>query len=316
MPWLVLTYSLPAQAVSSPRVTLWRRLRRLGAISPAGGAQLLPARDECREAFQWLAQEIRHAGGDALVMRVEGFEGLTDAEVIQMFNTSRSEEYADLASQLDQLEQAAAKEAGEGDTTVQDQLDKLKRRLAEIQRVDYFESATGQRLAGRLASFQQRLRHKPRQDAPVPSLQRTDYLGRAWVTRPRPHVDRLACAWLIRRYIDPSARIRYRVTPEPSEVTFDMDSGLFSHVGSLCTFEVMLAAFGLGDPGLHRLAEIVHEVDLQDDLYHRPEIAGLEAILKGWRSTTMSDLELEQAGLSLFDGLYRALRGQDEETAP
>jgi hypothetical protein len=82
MPWLVLSYSLPAAERSSPRVTIWRRLKRLGVLPMTGGAYVLPARDTCVEAFQWLAQEIRQAEGEALIMRVEEFDGLSDAHII------------------------------------------------------------------------------------------------------------------------------------------------------------------------------------------------------------------------------------------
>ena len=96
MNWLVFSYSLPGKSGSGPRVNLWRRLRRLGAISPAGGAQVLPARDECLEAFQWLAREIRQAKGEAVVMRVEQFEGLTDQQLIDRFHAAREEDYAEI----------------------------------------------------------------------------------------------------------------------------------------------------------------------------------------------------------------------------
>src|SRR5512136_2010318 len=96
MNWIVFSYSLPGKSGSGPRVSLWRGLRRLGAISPAGGAQVLPARDECLEAFQWLAREIRQAKGEAVVMRVEQFEGLTDQELIDRFHAVRAEDYAEI----------------------------------------------------------------------------------------------------------------------------------------------------------------------------------------------------------------------------
>ena len=103
MDWVVFSYSLPTKAVSSPRVALWRRLKRLGAISPAGGVQVLPARDECIEAFQWLAREIRQAKGEALLMRVEQLEGLTDQQLIDLFRTARDEEYTQVEAQAAEL---------------------------------------------------------------------------------------------------------------------------------------------------------------------------------------------------------------------
>jgi len=133
------------------------------------------------------------------------------------------------------------------------------------------------------------------------------YRGRRWVTRPRPHVDRLACIWLIRRFVDPQAIVRYAATPEPDEVGFDMAGGVFGHQGQLCTFETMARAFGLDEPALHAIAEIVHTIDLRDGQSTRPEIAGVDAVLHGWLSADLTDTEREHAGIALFEGLYQTL---------
>jgi hypothetical protein len=139
------------------------------------------------------------------------------------------------------------------------------------------------------------------------------YRDKRWVTRPRPHVDRLACIWLIRQFIDPNAVIRYSLTRDPDEVAFDMREGEFGHRGNLCTFETMVAAFGLDELRLHAIGEIVHEIDLRDGRYAHPETAGVDAILKGWLLARLSDAELEAYGVALFEGLYAALsRGQNK----
>src|SRR5512144_1804660 len=111
MNWLVFSYSLPGKSGSGPRVNLWRRLRRLGAISPAGGAQVLPARDDCLEAFQWLAREIRQAKGEAVVMRVEQFEGLSDQQLIDLFHAAREEDYAEIERQVIELSKTQGRRA-------------------------------------------------------------------------------------------------------------------------------------------------------------------------------------------------------------
>ncbi|HXV99269.1 MAG TPA: Chromate resistance protein ChrB, partial [Anaerolineae bacterium] len=158
MPWTVLSYSLPSTPRSSPRVALWRRLRRLGAVSPTGGVHILPEREECVEAFQWLAQEIRQAQGEALVMRVEQFEGLPDNQLIELFRQARDEEYGEIETQLVALEQTAgAITDHEEQPHLQDMLDKLRRRHADIKRVDYFNSPAGERITTRLTVLQQSL---------------------------------------------------------------------------------------------------------------------------------------------------------------
>ncbi len=304
MPWIVLSYSLPSSPRSSPRVALWRRLRRLGAVSPTGGIHILPAEEECIEAFQWLAQEIRQAQGEALVMPVEQFDGLSDAQLIERFQQVRAEEYGEIEKQLATLEQAANTLTDEERANFQDSLDKLRRRQAEIKRVDYFHSPAGERITARLAALQQSLVANQTVMVDVPAATLAEYQNKRWVTRPRPHVDRLACAWLIRRFLNPHAVIRYALEPEPDEISFDMSSAHFGHQGQFCTFETMIRAFQLNAPGLQAMAEIVHEIDLRDGQSVRPESAGVEAILKGWLMAQFSDAELEAHGIALFEGLY------------
>jgi hypothetical protein len=120
-------------------------------------------------------------------------------------------------------------------------------------------------------------------------------------------VDRLACAWLIRRFINPEAIIRYSLQPEPGEISFDMKEADFGHLGQLCTFETMLRAFNLAVPGLSLMAEMVHEIDLRGERYFHPEITGIDAILKGWLLLDLPDAEVEARGLALFDSLFALL---------
>ena len=318
MNWIVFSYSLPGKSGSGPRVNLWRRLRRLGAVSPAGGAQVLPARDECVEAFQWLAREIRQAKGEAVVMRVEQFEGMSDQQLIDLFHAARAEDYVDIEKQLTALEKMLSKRtAPENRSRLRDELEKARRRHAEIRRVDYFNSPTGDELAARLSQLEQQLSPaSPATTAKIETLAIGDYRRKQWVTRPRPHVDRLACIWLIRRYIDANAAVRYAERPKAAEIAFDMDEGEFGHRGNLCTFEVMRLAFALDEAALRAMAEIVHEIDLRDGRYLRPEIAGIDAILNGWQLTGWSDAEREAHGIAFFEGLYQTLASSSAATAP
>lgn len=307
MSWIVLSYSLPSTQRSSPRVALWRRLRRLGAISPTGSIYILPEQAECVEAFQWLAQEIRHAQGEALVMHVEQFDGLADSQLIELFRQARDEEYGEIELQLVELEQAVAVSPENEDPypDLLDKLDKLRRRYADIKRVDYFHSPAGDQIAARLRTLQQNLSSNKAMNVAIRFASLTEYRDKRWVTRPRPHVDRLACAWLIRRFINPDAAIRYGLEPEPGEISFDMSQAHFGHEGQLCTFETMIRVFQLAEPGLQTMAEIVHEIDLRDGQYTQPELAGVDAILTGWLAANFSDADLEAHGIVLFEGLYR-----------
>jgi hypothetical protein len=307
MTWLVFSYSLPSKTQSSSRVALWRRLRRLGAITITGGIHVLPAREEDLEAFHWLAEEVQQAKGEAVVMRVEQFEGLTDADLIERFRRARANDYAALEAQASALEERPrAQLKPEERTRKRERLERLRRQHAEVARLDFFDAPEGSLVAAQLARIAQALAAGEASSAVVAPVAIPAYRDRHWVTRPRPHVDRLACIWLIRRFINPAAVIRYANAPEPDEVAFDMHHGAFSHRGNLCTFESMVVAFGLEDPNLHLMGEIVHEIDLRDGRYVHPETAVIDAVLKGWLLMGFSDQELETHGVALFEGLYTA----------
>jgi hypothetical protein len=314
MRWVVFSYSLPSKAQSSPRVALWRRLRRLGAISPLGGIHVLPAREECLEAFQWLAEEVQHAKGEALVMRVEQFDGLSDAALMERFRQARAEDYTALDAQATELEARLRTErAAEERSRLREMLERLRRQHSEVARIDFFDAPEGGLLASRLGRLAQALSAGEGSAAPVTPAALESYRDVRWVTRPRPHVDRLACIWLIRRFINPSAVIRYATAPEPDEVAFDMREGAFGHRGNRCTFETMVSAFGLEDPNLQPMGEIIHEIDLRDGRYVHPETAGVDAVLKGWLLAGLADTELEAHGVALFEGLYADLSRRNRQ---
>jgi len=307
MGWVVFSYSLPSKASSSPRVALWRRLQRSGAITPKAGVYVLPDRDECVEAFQWLAQEVQQAKGEAVVMRVERFEGLTDPQLIELFRDSCRKKYSEIESEAANVEKALrAIKKSKNNSGILERLEKLRKKYAEAAQVDFFESSEGASVAGQIRNIQQAIRQGPSSDSTVVSVPVSEYQGRRWLTRPRPHVDRLACAWLIRQFIDPKAEIRYATDPQPDEVTFDMRGAEFGHKGDRCTFETMLSAFNLNETALHVVAEIVHDIDLRDGRYARPEADGIDIILKGWLLAGLSDSELESRGIELFESLYTA----------
>jgi len=317
MRWLVFSYSLPSKGQSSPRVALWRRLRRLGAISPTGGIYLLPVREECLEAFQWLTEEVKQAKGDALVMHVEQFEGLSDTDLMERFRQARAEDYAELKAQAEEIEKSLRVRLNpEERSRLQEALKKLQRRHADIVRVDFFDAPEGSLVASELARLEHALAPQETMVVRVSSAPLAAYRDKRWVTRPRPHVDRLSCIWLIRRFINPQAVVRYSPTPEPGEVGFDMPHGEFTHRGHLCTFETMVRAFGLEDLSLQPMGEIIHEIDLRDGRYVHPETVGIDAVLKGWLLARLSDGELEAHGVALFEGLYADLSRRTRQPPP
>ncbi len=303
MSWLVFSYSLPSKARSSPRVAVWRRLRANGAVSPKGGVYVLPNRPDCAEAFQWLAQEVEDAKGEALLMHVDRFEGMTDQALVALFQEARRKDYRALDARVADLRSPRAR--GGAGADAREALARLRRDQAEIARIDFFETPEAAAVAAKLDRLEQALAPAGAAARSVEPAAIAAYRTARWVTRPHPHVDRLACLWLIRRFVNPRAAVRYAAVPEPDEVAFDMPGAEFGHRGNLCTFETMVRAFALDDPGLRAIAEIVHEIDLRDGRFSRPEIPGVDAILRGWGG--LADAEREAHGLALFEGLYVSL---------
>lgn len=312
MNWLVFSYSLPSKAQSSPRVTLWRRLRRLGAISVKTGVSVLPKRDECVEAFQWLAQEVQQVNGEALVIHVEQFDGLTDEQLIELFRETRHTEYTEIDQQAKELEKTITADLKkEVLVEVSDKLAKLRKRYTEVLRLDFFDCPHAQQVAARLRRIEQALREPTAKEGTKATI--AQYRDKYWVTRPRPFIDRLACAWFIRRFINPNAVIRYSLQPEPDEVPFDIKDAEFGHQGNLCSFETMMLKFGLDKPELQAIAEIVHELDLRDGQFAPLEAVGVETVLRGWLLAGLSDSELEARGIELFEGLYLAFSREQKK---
>jgi hypothetical protein len=303
MRWLVFSYSLPTKGGSSSRVTLWRRLQNLGALDVTG-VYVLPENAETTEAFTWLSQEVEAAGGEAVVMQVEKFNELTDKNIIEKFNLERAKDYQSLVEEINTYQ----KTSGQLETSERSKaLSKLRRQFDDITRVDFFSSLMKGQVAKMLAKLEQSLT-SPTPVVQIKLVKREDFQNKIWITRPNPYVDRLASAWLIRRFIDSKAVIRYRDKAKADEVSFDMTKATFGHTGGLCTFETMLVAFGLKEPILQKMADIVHELDLHEGYYTHPETSGIEAVLKGWLVQELPDKELETRGIQLFEGLYQSLK--------
>jgi hypothetical protein len=307
MTWLVFSYSLSG-LTSSSRVAVWRKLGRLGAIAPKAGVYVLPDKEECFESFQWLAQEVQHFKGEAVVMRVNKFEGLSDAQLVKLFQEARKDDYEAIDSELDNFERDIhMKGKAIKPSQLIDMLKKIHNHFSEINQIDFFNSHRASNVRTRLNKIERSLSSSVQVSFKIPKASIQQYRKKRWVTRPRPHVDRLACAWLIRRFINPKAVIRYSDTVKQDEIAFDMKGVAFGHQGNLCSFETMIHAFNFKDARLQTMGEIIHAIDLKDGHYVYPEAEGITAILNGWRLTDFSDSQLESHGISLFEGLYQSL---------
>jgi len=299
--WFTLIISLPTEN-ATVRMRAWRSLKACGAAVLRDGVYLMPERERCRAVLDGLAADVREGGGTALVLRIEepagaNFTGLFD----------RSEDYATLLAEVSQARGALS--AG----TVQDTLKqarKLRKAFGNLTEIDFFPDEAQRRADAALQELELACARTLSPDEPqategcIERLVTAHYQGRLWATRQRPWVDRLASAWLIQRFIDPQARICWiaRAQDCPSDALgFDFDGATFTHIGSRVTFEVLLASFGLGQPALIRLGQLVHYLDVGG--VQPLEAAGVESILAGLREAIADDDQLLGAAHAVFDGL-------------
>jgi hypothetical protein len=297
--WLLLIHQLPPTP-AYVRVKVSRRLAKLGAVALKNTVYALPHTAESVEDFQWVRREILEARGDATVLAADLVEGLTDAQVEATFRAARAVDYAALAQAAKRLTVRAGRSK-----SLEAAVAKLEREFAEVVALDFFHDGTRaavvrqlevlRRLVGTGAQPERKREHA------------RDFVGRTWVTRTGVHVDRIASAWLIRRFIDAKATFKFVApqgfTPRTREVRFDMFDAEFTHEGQHCTFEVLLRRFELRAPGLASIAELIHDLDLKDARYGRPEAAGLAAVINGLALRHRSDEARLLHGFELFDSL-------------
>jgi hypothetical protein len=309
--WLLLIHQVP----NSPpylRVKMWRRLQKIGAVPVRNAVYVLPRSEQTLEDFHWVAREILEAGGDASVCEATFIEGITNSEVIALFQSARESDYTELIGEIKQVGEelrAASKEAEAWASGMVGRVSRLRQRLTEIQNIDFFEAAGGSQADALLSEMEAKLRK-----APLRKVQQQSgiYSGRTWVTRKGIHVDRIASAWLIRRFIDTDARFKFVASkgyrPESGELRFDMFDAEFTHQGDLCSFEVLLERCGVSDRALRPIAEIVHDIDLKDAKFQRKEMPGLALVINAICTANKEDnARLERATL-LLDDLYEFFR--------
>lgn len=302
--FLLLLVGLPPTP-SSLRVRVWRRLRSLGAVALKRSAYLLPDTAERYEDFQWLAQEVQRDGGDATLIRVQQIENMSPGDVLRLFQEPRDREYRQLAVRYRRVLQRLDRKLVS--PRVQDELARLAKDHQRIRDIDFFDAPGGAEVRRLEEAIAMRTRRPeaPRPE-PRPSLDLTKLRGRCWVTRPRPHVDRIASAWLIKRFIDPEAVFVFAPPAEfPKDaIPFDAPGVELSHHGEDCTFETLVKRARLRDRRLVRLAEVVHEADLRDGKYPREEARGIDVAIRALLAAAGDDHQVLAQGLTLFEGLY------------
>jgi hypothetical protein len=307
--WLVLILRVPPRP-SSLRVRAWRRLRALGAVALKGSVYLLPLGPDHLEQLQWLAQEVQGRAGEATLFQVDRVENLPTQDIVGLFHEARERDYRVLAERYRRLLRAGEPRRRRGlPARAREELGRLGRELDRVQRIDFFGAPGASEVTRLREACEARL-------APPPSPGEGGTLqglrGCCWVTRPRPHIDRIATAWLLARYVDPEGQVLFAPPDRfpPDALPFDAPGAELGHHGEDCTFETVLRRTGLADPALGVLAEIVHEADLGDGKFQRPEAPGVDLAVRGLLARHADDHEVLAHGLVLFDALHAALESQ------
>lgn len=318
-PWLLLIVSLPTSSATG-RMRIWRALKAQGCMALRDGAYLLPSKPDHEQALQELADECIREGGSAWLMAVLPRSADEASAYRQLFD--RSEDYAELRKAWKDANRGIASLAAPELARLQR---KLQREFDAVRAIDFFPGEASVEAEAAWTDFSKRIDSVLAPDEPhetrgrIPQLDIRKYRKRTWATRRRLWVDRVASAWLIRRFIDHDARFRWLATPSEcpkSALGFDFDGAAFTHVGDRVTFETLLASFGLeADAALVRLGTIVHALDVGGEPV--PEAKGFEAVMAGARERLTDDDALLAEMSTVLDSLYahferEAGRGKDK----
>ncbi|AKF08640.1 chromate resistance protein ChrB domain-containing protein [Sandaracinus amylolyticus] len=314
--WILLVHQIPAKP-DYLRVKIGRRLQRIGAVALKRTVYALPRSEQAREDFDWIRREIEAGGGEAMVIDASLAAGLSDAQVEDLFRTAREPDYGAIAAEARAIARALPRRAlsDEKRHALASDVARLEHQLEELARIDFFDAPSREAVRGLVAALRARADAPVRDDAVAPAA--TPPRGRTWVTRAGVHVDRIASAWLVRRFIDPEATFKLvppkGYVPLPGELRFDMDAAEYTHEGDLCTFEVLCRRFALDAPGLRAIAEIVHDIDLKDAKHARPETAGVAAAIAGIALLHREDEQRIAIGGALFEALLAAFARRARE---
>jgi hypothetical protein len=304
MSWHLLVLSLPTENATA-RMRAWRALKASGAAVLRDGVYLMPDGGTRADALQAVADDVRANGGEAKVFQAEPHDG---DEYSALFD--REPEFGALLAEI-----ATARAGLSADNAVQvlKQARKLRKAFEQLIAIDFFPGEAQRQTAAALAALEADAAQASAPDEPHPAaralgrLDAAQYQGRVWATRRRPWVDRLASAWLIRRFIDPEARFLWLKSPADCPkraIGFDFDGATFTHSGAMVTFETLLASFDLQTPALLRLGVLVHGLDTGGVI--PPEAPGVERVLAGMRDAIADDDQLVQAAAGVFEGLLVA----------
>lgn len=278
---------------------------------------VLPKSDQCREDFEWIRSEIVALGGEATVFVAEAPDPCHE-ELVVTFKRARDSDYQALKRDADGM-LAASRAKRRSPVAHRDEwgraVRRMRERFDEIERIDFFHAPAGQD-ADRAIGGLERLAASPKEPAVavLPVLAPAPFRNRRWVTRPRPGVDRMASAWLIRRFVDPKAIFGFVGRPADGDVPFDMYTGQFSHHGTSCTFETLAQRFNITDPAVARIGQIVHDLDMKERRYATPEAPAVARMVDGLQDLHREDDTLLEHGMGMFEALSRSFSATEAAT--
>ncbi|MGE0705279.1 MAG: chromate resistance protein ChrB domain-containing protein [Vicinamibacterales bacterium] len=318
--WLLLVHQLPAEP-SNLRVKTWRRLQQVGALAVKQAVYALPDAPGTREDFEWLKTEIEGVGGEATIFIADTVDTWTNDSLVEGFRRAREIAYTELAKEAEQvLRRLEKRKAPSGRSAAPRVQRQIRERLAAIERVDFFGSAGRDRVVTLVHRIENQIVGRRGSGMGTGAGESpSSYDGRLWVTRPRPGVDRMSSAWLIRRFIDAKARFDFVADREDvpaNALPFDMFGVEFTHRGELCTFEMLCETFNLAHPALASIGAIVHDLDLKDGRFGAAEAPAVGLVIDGLRLAFADDEELLGEGMTLFEALYRSFSHSNRSTGP
>ena len=318
--WLLLVHQLPPKPPYF-RVKIWRLLQAMSSVAGKASVYGLPSTEQAQEDFQWLAREISAGGGEAMICEAQLIEGLSDDDVQALFETARATDYDTLIKELSAL---AGELLGDPQSLASvgpdrlAQVARLRKRRTQIAAIDFFGAPGRDVSADLLDRLEARLRLGEIGVAAGEGWEPAHHAfrGRVWVTRRGVKVDRIACAWLIRTFIDPDASFKFvsasGYRPVEGELRFDMFEAEFTHEGDRCSFEVLLERLRLDDPSLRAIGEIIHDIDLKDAKFGREETAGVAHLLEGLCRNSAADMDRIERGSAMLADLLTFLRAPEQ----
>jgi hypothetical protein len=299
-------------------VKTWRRLQKVGALAVRNSVYVLPNSAQAREDLEWIKAEIVAMKGQANLFAADGVDSLSGEEIVAAFRAARQQDFEAIRREASALT-ATRRRSRTMQPARRRRLERaarlLRERWGETAAIDFFGAPGRDEAAATVEELEQQLLGSLGGRAIGPRagdvLKPEGFRDRIWATRPRPGIDRLASAWLIRRFIDPRAEFRFAKETDlaADAVPFDMFAAEFSHQGDNCTFETLAKRFGIASPAVEWLGRIVHDLDLKDERYGVPEAAAIGRLVDGLRQLYQDDTALLEHGVTMFEALYRSFAG-------